>query len=392
MVYCRGKGRQTTASADRRFTVSHSKKRPSMRTIYLVKSPSNNICFDSNPELGLLFIESSIDVAFLNNVVFDGRLKILVNQRSADPSIGMASIWFILFDDKPLNNKSLEDAFAFIKNIGNQLFKVTRLGQEFSYKNIYTIPNIDDSWKIEDTFISYSDSGEFKEIYCFERTVPNWQGGEDTIYNTNVKTVTADLPIFVANDEQKTQAQFVHITMPPKRINIDASRLRTTGDLNPLQHFHGVEASRSAKGLIYELYNTAITSANIFTSYLLLYQIVEVVIAEGNASKLDDDAISGVLHVVRENNLLDEEFFNRLSGLLKGLKKENSLELLRSGISNLLGSADVVGLDYSTFSSWRSFRGKITHPPQTQELTDTEFTIQYKSLRMFVDMFILALP
>jgi len=119
---------------------------------------------------------------------------------------------------------------------------------------------------------------------------------------------------------------------------------------------------------------------------------VEVVIAEGNASKLDDDAISGVLHVVRENNLLDEEFFNRLSGLLKGLKKENSLELLRSGISNLLGSADVVGLDYSTFSSWRSFRGKITHPTQTQELTDTEFTIQYKSLRMFVDMFILALP
>lgn len=54
----------------------------------------------------------------------------------------MASIWFILFDDKPLNNKSLEDAFAIIKNIGNQLFKVTRLGQGFSYKNIYTIPNV----------------------------------------------------------------------------------------------------------------------------------------------------------------------------------------------------------------------------------------------------------
>lgn len=363
-----------------------------MRTIYLVMSPSNNICFDSNPELGLHFIESSVDVTFLNNVVFDGRLKILVNQRSADPCIGMASIWFILLDDKPLSNKSLEDAFAFIKNIGNQLFKVTRLGQGFSYKNIYTIPNVDDSWKIEDTFISYSDNGGFKEVYCLDRTAPTEQDGEDTIYHANGKTVKADLAFVVGSDEQKTQAQFVHITMPSKNINIDASGLRTTGDLNPLQHFHGVDASRSAKGLIYELYNAAITSANIFTSYLLLYQIVEVVIAEGTASTLDDDAISGVLDVVREANLLDDAFFNRFRGLLKGLKKENSLELLRSGISNLLVSVDAAGLDYSAFSSWRSFRGKITHPMRTQELTDTEFTVQYKSLRKFADTFTSALP
>lgn len=363
-----------------------------MRTIYLVKSPSNNICFDSNPELGLHFIESSVDITFLNNVVFDRRLKILVKQRSADQCIGMASIWFILFDDKPLNNKSLEDAFAFIKNIGNQLFKVTRLGQEFSYKNIYTIPNVDDSWKIEDTFINYSDNGGFKEVYCLDLTVPTTQDGEDTIYHTNGKTVKADLIFVVASDEQKTQAQFVHITMPSKNINIDASGLRTTGDLDPLQHFHGVDASRSAKGLIYELYNTAITSANVFTSYLLLYQIVEVVIAEGTASTLDDDAISGVLDVVREASLLDEAFFSRLRGLIKGLKKENSLELLWSGIQNLLVGADASGLDYSAFSSWRSFRGRITHPMRAQELTDTEFTVQYKSLRKFADSFISALP
>jgi len=168
-------------------------KRPSMRTIYLVKSPSNNLCFDSNPELGLHFIESSVDIAFLNNVVFDRRLKVLVHQKSADQWIGMASIWFILFDDKPLNNKSLEDAFAFIKNFGNQLFKVTRLGQEFSYKNIYTIPNIDDSWIIENTFISYSDSGGFNDVYCLDPTAPTEQDGEDTIYHINRRTVTADL-------------------------------------------------------------------------------------------------------------------------------------------------------------------------------------------------------
>lgn len=380
----------------RRFSginyVSHCKVRSNMRTIYLVKSPSNNICFDSNPELGLHFIEASVDVTFLNNVVFDGRLKILVNQRSADQFIGMASIWFILFDDNPLSNKSLEDAFALIKNIGHQLFKVTRLGQGFSYKDIYTIPNVNDSWKIEDTFISYSDNGGFKEIYCLDRASPIEQDGEDTIFHANGKTVKADLAFVVGSDEQKTQAQFVHVTMPSRNINIDTSGLRTTGDLSPLQHFHGVDASRSAKGLIFELYNAAITSANILTSYLLLYQIVEVVISEGTASTLDDDAISGVLDVVRGANLLDDEFFNRLRGLLKGLKKENSQELLRSGIRNLLVSEHVADLDYSAFSSWRSFRGKITHPMRTQELTDIEFTVNYKSLRKFADKFTTVLP
>lgn len=361
-----------------------------MRTIYVVKSPSNNIGFDSNPELGLHFIESAVDIAFLNNFVFDGRLKILVNQRSAEHCIGMASVWFILFDDKPLNNQSLEDAFAFIKNIGTQLFKVTKLGQSFSYKDIYTIPNVDDSWKIEDTFISHTDNGAFKEIYCLDRTAPIGLDSEDTIYHANGKTVKADLVLVVGSDGQKTQAQFVHITMPSQNIKIDASGLRTTGDLSHLNQFHGVDASRSAKGLIYELYNGAITNVSIFTSYLLLYQIVEVVIAEGTASALGDDTISDVLNAVRKANLLEEDFLYRLRGMLRGLKKESSLELLRSGISNLIGDA-AVELDYSAFSSWRSFRGKITHPMRPQELTDTEFTVQYKSLRKFVDAFVSAL-
>lgn len=296
-----------------------------MQTIYLVKSPSNNIAFDSNPDLGLHFIESSVDLAFLNNVVFDGRLKILVNQRSAEHCIGKASVWFILFDERPLNNRSLEDAFAFIKNIGNQLFKVTKLGQSFSYKDIYTIPNVDSSWKIEDTFITYTDNGGFKEVYCLDRKAPIEQDGEDTIYHTNGKTVNADLVLVVGSDGQRTQAQFVHITMPSQNIKIDASGLRTTGDLSSLHHFHDVDASRSAKGLVYELYNSAITSASIFTSYLLLYQIVEVVISEGTASALGNDTISDVLNVVRQADLLEEAFFNRLRGLLRGLKRENSL-------------------------------------------------------------------
>ena len=364
-----------------------------MRTIYLVKSPSNNISFGSNSDLGLHFIESSVDIGFIDNVVFNGRLKILVKQHSTDQYIGMATLWFILFDDKPMSNQSLEDAFAYIKNVGNQLFKVTKLGQGFSYKNIYAIPNVDDSWNIENTYISYAENGGFKEIYCLDLTDPIGQEGEDTIYRAHGKTVKADLIVVVGGGEQqKTQAQYVHLTMPSQNIKIDASGLSVSGDLGPFQHFHGVDVYRGTKGLIYELYNAAITNPNIFTSYLLLYQIVEIVIAEGTASTLDPKVVSDVVNAVRQTKLLGEEYIFRLQGLLNGIKKENSSELLCSGICNILEGAVVENLDHSSFPSWRKFRGKITHPLQTQELTDVEFTIQYKSLRAFVDKFVVVLP
>ncbi|MFM7449966.1 MAG: hypothetical protein ACKO24_15390 [Leptolyngbyaceae cyanobacterium] len=356
-----------------------------MQTIYLVRSLSNNISFDSNQHIGLHFIESSVDIGFLNNTIFDGRLKILIDQKSSDQWIGKANIWFILLDRKPLTNQSLEEAYVYIKNIGIQLFKVTRMGQSFSYKNIYTITNVNDSWSIEDTYIKYSDAGGFEEIYCLDKTLSIERERNETIYQTEGKTVKSDLVIIIGSDKQQKQAQFIHITMPAHKIDIDASNLRVTGDLSSLNHFHGVDEYRSTKGLIYELYNDAITSQSIFTSYLLLFQIVEVVISEGVSSKLSDETISTIMDEVSKTNLLDDIFVERLRGLLKGLKKENSMELLQSGIVRLLGEHILGSLDFSAFPKWRKFRGKITHPMRTQELTDTEFTMQYKSLRKFVD-------
>lgn len=363
-----------------------------MRTIYLVKSPSNNISFESHPELGLHFIESSVDIGFLNNVVIDRKLKILINQKSGQQWVGMGAVWFVLFDEKPLSNQSLEDSYVFIKNIGNQLFKVTKLGQSFSYKDIYAIPNVSDSWRIENIYIEYTENGGFKEIYCLDKSAPIEQDGDKTIYRADGKSVNADLVFVVGNDNQKIQAQFVHITIPSPNINVDASRLRITEDMSPLQHFHGVESYRSTKGLIFELYNTAITTGSVFTSYLLLFQIVEILISEGKSSTLSIDTISAILNQVRQADLADEVFITRLNGVLRGLKKESSIELLRSGVSVLVGPNSEGNLDYSDFPRWRNFRGKITHPMRTQELTDSEFTAQYKSIRKFVDALTYALP
>ena len=357
-----------------------------------MKSQSNRTNFDSNPDLGLHFTESAVDIGFLDNIVIDGRLKILVNQKSGEQFVGAATVWFVLFDENPLSNQFLEEAFVFIKTIGNQLFKITSLGQAFSYKDIYSIPNVSDSWNINDTYIAYAENGGFQNIHCLDRNAPIEQDGEDTIYHVNGKTVNADLVVVVGSEGIKTQAQFVHITMPSQKISIQASGPRITGDLSLFECLHGVDEYRSAKGIIYEIYNAAITSSSIFTSYLLLYQIVEIVISEGSATTLSEEITANVLDAIRETCLLEDVFLSRLNGMLRGLKKENSAELLCSGISNLLGENAITDLDYSNFSGWRSFRGKITHPLKTQELTDREFTMYYKSLRKFVDALAIALP
>jgi hypothetical protein len=363
-----------------------------MKTIYLVKSPCNNISFEANPELGLHFIESSVDIGFLNNVVFNGKLKLLVKQKTGEQWVGMGVLWFVLIEESPLSNQSIEDAFVYIKNIGNQLFRVTRLGQSFTYKDIYSIPNVSDSWTIENTFITWNEDGSFKEVYCIDCNSPIEHDGADTVYKADIKTVKADLVFCIGSNDQKIQSQFVHITMPSQNIQIDASGLRVSGDIEPLHHFHGVESYRSIKGMIYEIYNTAITTGNIFTSYLLLFQIVELIISASPATRIDENTISEILKRVGEIDLVDAELITRIGGFLNGLKRETSLSLLQSGTTALMGNNSVMDLDFSAFPNWRRFRGKITHPMKTQYLTEIDFVAQYKTLRKFVDTFIHALP
>ena len=60
----------------------------------------------------------------------------------------------MILSNLPLNNSNLENELKYARNIGNQLYRTTKLAQKFSYKGIYSIPNISDSWNIEDMGIT----------------------------------------------------------------------------------------------------------------------------------------------------------------------------------------------------------------------------------------------
>jgi len=362
-----------------------------MKTIYIIKSPSNNINFGCDNNSGLHFIESAVDIGFLENVVIDQKLKLHIEQKTGGQWAGKACIWFILLSDRPLDNNNLENELSYVRNIGNQLFKITKLGQKFSYNNIYTIPNVSDEWRINDIGINLHDNGGFKEVYCIDKNKPLKTEGEFTYYNAAGKTVNADFVFCVGSKNQKTQSQFVHITLPSQNINIDASGLRVTGDLEGLNSLEDLNSYRTNKGMIIELYNNAITSESIFTSFLLLYQVLELIIDAAQATKINDDVIDNVHNKLNEIDNLDPLFVERIKGSLRGLKKETSRELIEAGSISLIGQEEADKLDYSNFSSWRKFRGKITHPKNAQDLTDSDFVEHYRTLRIFTDDVVLSL-
>ena len=279
---------------------------------------------------------------------------------------------------------------AYVKNIGNQLFEKTKLGQEFSYKDIYTIPNIDDSWLINGIRINLNENGSFKEVYCLDNDKPVKSDGEFTYYETTGKTVKADFVFCVGSENQQTQSQYVHLAIPSKNINIDASGLRVSGDLTDF-HLNDILYSQTVEGLILEIYNNAITTKNIFTSFLLLFQIIELIIDSAQSTKIDENVIATIQNEIEKCDLIEKQFVHRISGILRGIKKETSRELLEIGTISLIGQEAVLDLKFKAFSSWRKFRGKITHHKKTQLLTDREFVTHYKSIRNFIDVVILAI-
>jgi len=362
-----------------------------MKAVYLIRSPSNNISFGCDAKSGLFFIESSVDINFLNNVVIDGRLKLQVDQKVGDEWAGKATIWFIVLSDLPLSNENLEKELSYVRNIGNQLFRTTKLGQKFSYRDIYSIPNVSDTWTIDEMYINLNENGGCKEVYCLDKSKPIKRDGEFSYYETTGKTVRADLVLSVGSDNQKTQSQYIHITLPSHNMNFDASALRVTGSLDALNQLKGSGHSCTTEGMMLELYNNALTTDSIFTSFLLLFQIVELVIHSVEATKISSDVVDDIINKVKESELEDPIFVERILGSLQSLNKETSKELLEMGVDTLVGPRLAGQFDLSKFSSWRKFRGKITHPKNTQNLTESEFVSHYRELRSFIDKIIMAM-
>lgn len=357
-----------------------------MRTAYLIKSEAYSINFDCQEKIGLTFVTSVQDIRFLHNVVLDKKLKILVQQDDYGHGIGKPTLWFLVYSDAPVNTTSLETEWKFTTQFGALLNKYTQLGQSFSYKNIWTFPNIPNEWILNDTYIQFNEKGGCDGIYWDDVTKPTYQENGNTLRQGTLKQVKADLVLVLGSDNMKTQAHFAHITLPGKN-NIDTSGFYLKKDIGDKMAAERFEFNSKEEIYLLQLYNRAITTEDIFISTLLLYQMIEVVIQVSNSKKIDDNGINKLKDFVNGTEEL-KEYSDRILNSIYNITTETSKELLLKGLIELIGEEKSNTIDISDFKNWRILRGSLTHPLEARELTEEQFVKVYKTLRKFCSILV----
>lgn len=352
-----------------------------MRTAYLIKSHAQSVDFDCRPKLGLTFVTSAIDLTFLDNVVLNGDLKLLVRQEIHDHGVSVPDVWFLIFSEESAGNDGLEMVWKYATQFGSTLYRYTRLGQSFSYKNVWTFPQIPDSWVLEETYVQFDDKGGFNCIYWDDPSQPiHEQDGEEGRKVTG-KTVNADHVTVITNDKNLTQSHFTHVCMPGN-VNVDTGPFHQTKEVLELITKHGFDYPSETHFYLLQLYNRAISSEDIFSSYILFYQMIEVLIRFADGQTLSVSEIEGLKTFVKGDEKL-APYYDRLVSSVSNITKETSRELLLSGVSKIVGEDKASGLDINAFKSWRLLRGDLTHPKKARALTEQHFVETYRSLRAF---------
>lgn len=352
-----------------------------MATIYLIKTEAKFVSFDCHPNTGLTFTTSVQNISFLNNVVINGDLKILVQQDNQNYFLGKPFLWVLVKSDKPMNNTGLEEAWKYATKIAAQLHRYTKLGQSFSYKNIWSFPNIPDDWVLGETYLEFKENGQIEGIYWDNPADPVIEKDGETEKTVKLKTVNADYVAVIENENNLTQTHLSHFSLPCD-ANINAGLLRQAKTVLAEMDKHGFNTASEIQLYLLQLYNRAISSEDIFISFIFLFQMVEVIIRPVKGKKISPEGRKRFQALLAKDEELSQ-YMERLINSATNITIETSAELLAEGANLIIGEEKAKALNSSDFSKWRKMRGQLTHPEEFKELTEREFVEKYKSIRKF---------
>jgi hypothetical protein len=353
-----------------------------MKTAFLIKSLPRAINFHCDPFRGISFTTSYLDVTYLNNVVVDGNLRIFTEQKIHQQGMGKPAIWFLIFVDKSLSNECFEDAWKYANQFGAMLCRYTQLGLSFSYRDAWAFPQIPDDWEISQTMIQFKADGGFEGIYWDDPSQPIYYENGTPLRHLTMKTINADIITVIEHPAHLSQSHFTHFTIPGMNTNIDLSPFGQKADVLDEITKDGFYIGSESQNYILQLYNRAVTQEDMFVSYTVLFQIVEVLIGFAKPTKIDPNATALLRKFVNSDPCL-KPFAERISNSIGMVKEETSEELLKLGIAELLGEAASMKLDFANFTKWRGLRGKLTHPKETAAISQNDFFDTYQSLRKF---------
>jgi len=357
-----------------------------VKTAYLFWSRCDNASYRAYGDQELVYISSAIDLRFIDNVVFHSggtKVKLQVwqpNEHDVIPDV--PTIWYSVLDDRPMSNRHLEEAFSLVRGIGYQLLPYTRLGQSFSLRQAYSIPNVPQEFVLEETEIVFGGSGSFGEFIWSDRSTTIIGPDGEPVHPAQGKTVKADLLFVVGSDTQQSQVQRVHITQPATNMEFDASGVRSDGDVQRLEEVRS-PGDDPVADLVLELHNEALCAPSTIAASVLMYQIVEVLIGCASARRLEPESIDAVA-AARDSGLAPE-LVQRVASSVQNISYQTSRELLIEGLAAVVPNADLEHFNLDDFTRWRRARGQLTHPRTASVRSELELSALHTSIRRVVD-------
>lgn len=361
-----------------------------MKTIYLIKTEPKLVSFDCDPALGLTFTTSFLDITFLDNVVINGDLRLTVRQKIDDKGAGKPILWLLVFTDNPMNNENFQQAWRYATEVGAVLQKYVQMGISFSYQNAWTFPNVPDEWPVEQTVIHFHDSGAFKGICRDDPSKPTYEEDGELLREVVVKEVKADFLTVIGHDDLLHQSHHTHITVPGTNISVNAGTFDLDKSVLDKIAVEGLHADSQEYLYLLVLYNKAISETDIFLSFTLLYQMIEVVISLSIDQRLTSDQKKSVVEFLKASEEL-APVADRVNSALDLVSLKTSFDRLKEGIESLCGEKTELGITAKDFSAWRRFRGKLIHPREVSSITEKDFVETYSKLREFWDQMIAEL-
>jgi hypothetical protein len=218
----------------------------------------------------------------------------------------------------------------------------------FSYREAWTYPNIPPSWKLEETLIQFNENDGVDGIYWDDPSQPTYEQEGEILRETTMISVKADLVAAVGSEERLTQSHFVHLTIPGTATNIDLSPFDQTNEVLDQIRANGFHSRSRYHTYVLQLFNRAITQEDMFVSCTVLFQMVETIVRLGEATKIESAALNRLRSFLKSDPDL-EQFEDRIFGAVGAIKRETSLQLLKSGVEILLEKPIPTDIDCSEF-------------------------------------------
>ncbi|MFO1433922.1 MAG: hypothetical protein U1F76_28130 [Candidatus Competibacteraceae bacterium] len=147
--------------------------------------------------------------------------------------------------------------------------------------------------------------------------------------------------------------------------------------------------SKSTAHLISIIYNEAITTHDLITSYLLMWQIFEVIEAETPVARvIEDDDIHAVECLLLERGLPQHVVRNRVSNALRAIRGSSQPERILDGLARLAPTFTPRPNVATVLRNARAMRGRLVHPIQRPNVYSKELHANYVAIRDIVSSFV----